>query len=29
MCEATCKTFKRDASAQIELRFGCATVVIQ
>jgi hypothetical protein len=29
MCEATCKKFKMDATANIELRFGCETVVIQ
>jgi hypothetical protein len=29
MCEATCKKFKTDATANIELRFGCETVVIQ
>ena len=29
MCEATCKKFKMDATANIELRFGCQTVVIQ
>jgi hypothetical protein len=29
MCEATCKRFKMDATANIELRFGCETVVIQ
>jgi hypothetical protein len=29
MCEATCKKFKMDATANIELRFGCETVIIQ
>jgi Mg-chelatase subunit ChlD len=29
MCDATCKKFKMDATANIELRFGCQTVVIQ
>ena len=29
MCEATCKKFKMDSTANIELRFGCETVVIQ
>jgi len=29
MCEATCKKFKMDSTANIELRFGCQTVVIQ
>jgi hypothetical protein len=29
MCEATCKAFKMDTAANIELRFGCQTVVIQ
>jgi hypothetical protein len=29
MCEATCKKFKMDATANIELRFGCQTVAIQ
>jgi hypothetical protein len=28
MCEATCKKFKMDATSNIELRFGCETVVI-
>lgn len=28
MCESTCKKFKMDATANIELRFGCETVVI-
>jgi hypothetical protein len=29
MCEATCKKFKMDATANIELRFGCQTNIIQ
>jgi len=29
MCEATCKRFKTDPSVNLELRFGCKTVVIQ
>lgn len=29
MCPATCQKFKMDATANIELRFGCQTVVIQ
>jgi hypothetical protein len=28
MCEATCKKFKMDATANIELRYGCETVII-
>jgi hypothetical protein len=29
MCETTCKKFKMDVDAKIELRFGCKTIVIQ